>query len=134
MKSAFVLKQYNMKNNEYSRRKFLKNNTLAGLGLMASATLAGSVLPDVSLASQSLDLKKIRGLDFKKLREEYSEALLGKFIPNMDKYIVDHELGGFMCSVDILTRKLVNTTKRAWYEGRGIWMYSFLYNNLDKNH
>ena len=38
-----------------------------------------------------------------------------------------------MCSVDILTRKLVNTTKRAWYEGRGIWMYSFLYNNIDKD-
>jgi mannose/cellobiose epimerase-like protein (N-acyl-D-glucosamine 2-epimerase family) len=60
------------------------------------------------------------------------EALLGKFIPNMDKYVVDHELGGFMCSIDIRSRKLINTTKRAWFEGRGIWMFSFLYNNIEK--
>ena len=122
-----------MINKEYSRRKFLKQNTLAGLGLMGTSTLAGSLLPADAIASQSQDLKKITGLDFRKLREQYKEALLGKFIPNMGKYVVDHELGGFMCSVDILTRKLVNTTKRAWFEGRGIWMYSFLYNNLDKD-
>ncbi len=122
-----------MINKEYSRRKFLKQNTLAGLGLMGTSTLAGSLLPADAIASQSQDLKKITGLDFRKLREQYKEALLGKFIPNMGKYVVDHELGGFMCSVDILTRKLVNTTKRAWFEGRGIWMYSFLYYNLDKD-
>ena len=122
-----------MINKDYSRRNFLKQNTLAGLGLIGSATLAGSILPLDAQASQSQDLKKITGLDLRKLREQYKEALLGKFIPNLGKYVVDHELGGFMCSVDILTRKLVNTTKRAWFEGRGIWMYSFLYNNLDKN-
>jgi mannose/cellobiose epimerase-like protein (N-acyl-D-glucosamine 2-epimerase family) len=130
---TLVLKNNDMNNSDYSRRKFLKHNTFAGLGLMGSLTLAGTVLPTPSLASNSTDLKKIVGLDFKKLREQYKEALLGKFIPNMGKYVVDHELGGFMCSVDILTRKLVNTTKRAWFEGRGMWMYSFLYNNLDKD-
>ncbi len=122
-----------MINKDYSRRNFLKQNTLAGLGLIGSATLAGSILPLDAQASQSQDLKKITGLDLRKLRAQYKEALLNKFIPNLGKFVVDHELGGFMCSVDILTRKLVNTTKRAWFEGRGIWMYSFLYNNLDKN-
>lgn len=122
-----------MINKDYSRRNFLKQNTLAGLGLIGSATLAGSLLPVDVQASQSQDLKKITGLDLRKLRAQYKEALLNKFIPNLGKFVVDHELGGFMCSVDILTRKLVNTTKRAWFEGRGIWMYSFLYNNLDKN-
>jgi N-acylglucosamine 2-epimerase len=122
-----------MINKDYSRRNFLKQNTLAGLGLIGSATLAGSILPVDAQASQSQDLKKITGLDLRKLRAQYKEALLNKFIPNLGKFVVDHELGGFMCSVDILTRKLVNTTKRAWFEGRGIWMYSFLYNNLDKN-
>jgi len=122
-----------MSNKEYSRRSFLKQNTFAGLGLMSSATLAISVLPFDTRASTHKDLKQISGLDLKKLRGQYSEALLGKFIPNLGKYVVDHELGGFMCSVDILTRKLVNTAKRAWFEGRGIWMYSFLYNNIDKD-
>jgi mannose/cellobiose epimerase-like protein (N-acyl-D-glucosamine 2-epimerase family) len=27
---------------------------------------------------------------------------------------------------------LVSTTKRAWFEGRGTWVYSFLYNNISK--
>lgn len=131
--SQFKFNLFVMSNQDYSRRNFLKQNTLVGLGLMGSTALAGSAFPAVALASSANDLKKITGLNLRKLREEYKEALLGKFIPNMGKYVVDHEFGGFMCSVDTLTRKLVNTTKRAWFEGRGIWMYSFLYNNLDKD-
>lgn len=122
-----------MNTKEFSRRKFLQQNAWAGLGLFGSVSIAPSLLAAQTITSPAKDLKKIAGLDFRKLREQYRKALLNQFIPNMDKYVVDHELGGFMCSVDILTRKLVNTNKRAWYEGRGIWMYSFLYNNLDKN-
>jgi N-acylglucosamine 2-epimerase len=122
-----------MINKGYSRRNFLKQNTLTGLGLMSSVALTGSVLPTDAQASQANGTKKITDLNLRKLREQYREALLGKFIPNMGKYVVDHELGGFMCSIDTLTRKLVNTTKRAWFEGRGMWMYSFLYNNLEKD-
>lgn len=47
----------------------------------------------------------------------------------MDKYVIDHELGGFMCAVD-RDGTQVNSDKRGWYEGRGIWTYSFLYNNV----
>ena len=120
---------------EYSRRNFLKQNSIAGLGMIGAGTLAGTfVSTDVSANTRaaSAEITKISDLNLKKLRETYRAALLEKFIPNMDSFVVDHELGGFMCSVDILTRKLVNTNKRAWFEGRGIWMYSFLYNNIDK--
>ena len=50
----------------------------------------------------------------------------------MDKYVVDHKYGGFMCNTD---RDGTNITqnKTAWYEGRGIWVYSFLYNKLKKD-
>ncbi len=47
----------------------------------------------------------------------------------MDKYVIDHELGGFMCAVD-RDGTQINSGKRGWYEGRGIWTYSFLYNNV----
>ena len=50
----------------------------------------------------------------------------------MNEYVIDHELGGFMCSVEIESGKSNSTDKRAWYEGRGMWTYSFLYNNLEK--
>ncbi len=120
---------------EYSRRSFLKQNSIAGLGMIGAGTLAGTfVSTDVAANTRvvSDEITKISDLNLKKLRETYRAALLEKFIPNMDSFVVDHELGGFMCSVDILTRKLVNTNKRAWFEGRGIWMYSFLYNNIEK--
>lgn len=121
---------------KYSRRDFFKKNSVAGIGIIGSASVLGTIIStDVfaETSGKSDQLSKITDLDLKKLRETYRKALLDKFIPNMDKYVIDHELGGFMCSVDILTRKLVNTNKRAWFEGRGMWTYSFLYNNIDKN-
>lgn len=124
-----------MINNKQSRREFLKRNSISGLGILGGTAIASSLIPEKAEAAIPVNEQqagKISDLDLKQLRETYRVALLDKFIPNMNKYVVDHELGGFMCSVDILTRKLVNTNKRAWFEGRGIWMYSFLYNNLDK--
>jgi mannose/cellobiose epimerase-like protein (N-acyl-D-glucosamine 2-epimerase family) len=122
-------------NKEYSRRDFIKKNSVAGFGMIGAAALGGTILTTDTFAKgigNSDKIEKISELNLKKLRETYMEALLGKFIPNMDKYVVDHELGGFMCSIDIRSRKLINTTKRAWFEGRGIWMFSFLYNNIEK--
>jgi len=75
----------------------------------------------------------ISELNLKQLRERYREALFGKFLPNMDALVIDHELGGFMCAVDLVSRKLTSTNKLAWFEGRGIWTYAFLYNNFEKN-
>lgn len=125
-----------MKKTGYSRRDFLRQNSLAGFGIIGAATLGGALVPSSVTAGQASDshvIAKISDLNLKKISETYKEALFGKFLPNMSSLVVDHELGGFMCSVDILSRKLVNTNKRAWFEGRGIWVYSFLYNHLDKN-
>lgn len=72
-------------------------------------------------------------LNIEQLQEKYKKALFDKFLPNMDRYVIDHELGGFMCSVNILTRELASTNKKTWFEGRGIWVYSFLYNHFEKD-
>ena len=124
-----------MKKKDYSRRDFIKQNTLAGLGIITMGSIAGSAVsktisPDPGIKKE---IKTISDLNLEQLRKTYKEALFNRFIPNMDSLVVDHELGGFMCSVNILTRKLTSTNKRAWYEGRGMWTYSFLYNNLEKN-
>lgn len=66
-----------------------------------------------------------------KLAEYYQSELMGRLIPNMEKFVVDHRRGGFMCEFDIATKVRLSTDKRAWYEGRGIWFYSFLYNRLE---
>lgn len=68
-------------------------------------------------------------LPLKELAEQYRRDLFNDFLPFMDKYIVDHKLGGFMCNADF-TGESVNTNKSSWFEGRGTWVYAFLYNNL----
>jgi hypothetical protein len=50
----------------------------------------------------------------------------------MERYVIDHELGGFMCNADHLGNR-VNQNKLSWFEGRGTWVYSFLYNNLARD-
>jgi mannose/cellobiose epimerase-like protein (N-acyl-D-glucosamine 2-epimerase family) len=67
--------------------------------------------------------------DLERLKKQYQYDLYGDFLPFMEKYVIDHEYGGFMCNTD---RDGTNITqdKSTWYEGRGIWVYSFLYNNL----
>lgn len=78
-------------------------------------------------------IEKLGGMSLEEHREKYRRDLFDHYLPNMDRYVVDHDLGGFMCAVDIRTGEQVNSSKRAWYEGRGMWAYSFLYNNLDPN-
>lgn len=67
------------------------------------------------------------------LRDQAATALFNRFLPNMEQFVVDHTYGGFMCDVKIDTGQLRSAIKVAWYEGRGIWLYSFLYNNFKKD-
>jgi len=79
--------------------------------------------------SKGMKITSIAGYKPQELLEKYRHFLFDDFLPFMDKYIIDHELGGFMCNSD-RSGKNITTSKRAWYDGRGIWVYSFLFNNL----
>jgi len=68
-------------------------------------------------------------MSLKELREKYRRDLFDDFLPFMDKYVIDHELGGFMCLTDY-TGERESDKKLSWFEGRGSWVYAFLYNNL----
>lgn len=82
-------------------------------------------------ARKQAPIGKIGDLSLEKIRDQYKSDLFDDFLPFVDKYVIDHEYGGFMCNTD---RDGTNITKNktTWYEGRGIWVYSFLYNNLAK--
>jgi len=64
--------------------------------------------------------------------DQYEHFLFDDYLPFIEKYVFDHENGGFMCNTD---RKGLNITtdKRTWYDGRGIWVYSYLFNHIDNN-
>ena len=75
------------------------------------------------------DNGKLAGLTLQQLHKQYRYDLFDDFLPFMEKFVIDHELGGFMCNTD-RDGTNITTTKNSWYIGRGIWVYSFLYNEL----
>ncbi len=119
-----------------SRRNFIKLNSYATIGVfLAPTALLSACKPKSTLNSKDADrkFKYYVDKDLKELRDWYSQELFDSFLPNMDKYVIDHKFGGFMCTVDIETGEQLATNKGVWYEGRGIWVYSFLYNNFKKD-
>jgi mannose/cellobiose epimerase-like protein (N-acyl-D-glucosamine 2-epimerase family) len=63
------------------------------------------------------------------MRNQYRKDLFDDYLPFIEKFVIDREYGGFHCSVRP-NGELVSTTKRAWFEGRGTWAFSFLYNHI----
>lgn len=121
---------------EYSRRNFIKQNSLTGIGALTLGSTLGCgsgflVSEDVKVTTPKIGT--IAGMSLQQIRDKYRKELFNNFIPNMDKYAIDHEYGGVMCSLNVSSGELANTNKTAWFVGRGMWVYSFLYNNLEKN-
>lgn len=68
-------------------------------------------------------------LDLVSIRDRYRKDLFEDFLPFHERFVVDREYGGFLCSVRPNGER-VSDEKPIWYQGRGLWVYSFLYNNL----
>ena len=70
-------------------------------------------------------------LDLAAMRAQYRKDLFEDYVPFHEKYVVDKQYGGFHCTVRP-NGELVSPEKTAWYEGRGTWVFSFLYNNFGR--
>jgi N-acylglucosamine 2-epimerase len=119
----------------YSRRNFLKQNSVAGLGILTAGSLPGCRGEKGSPGDDreaDTRIGKIAGMNLEQLLNKYRTEL-NNFILSMDNHAIDHEHGGVMCSLDVRSGELANTNKTAWFTGRGLWLYSFLYNNIEKN-
>jgi len=110
-----------------------RRDFLALLG--AGTTLQGSPLSartEDSSAAAGGSTVESAGLNLPELRRFYRRELFESFLPFWHKHGIDHELGGFMCGLDY-DGTLANTDKFVWFQGRGIWVYSFLCNHFGKN-
>ncbi len=72
------------------------------------------------------------GKTLEELREQYRFDLFEEYIPFHDKWVVDHKFGGYTLKTG-WNGPTLSYEKSAWYEGRGAWTYSFLYNKIDSN-
>lgn len=75
---------------------------------------------------------QLAGMTLAQLRRHYHDELFGNLLPFWDKHGIDHEYGGVMHSLDY-DGTVVSTNKLSWFQGRAIWIYSFLYNHFGKN-
>ena len=82
---------------------------------------ASAVLPD-SLAGMSLA----------ELRDDYRRRLFEEYLPFWHKGAFDDELGGIICHLND-DGTPVDDEKNIWFQGRAVWVYSYLYNNFDKD-
>lgn len=112
-----------------NRRNFLSASAAATMGFAKEQNEAKGQRRRGARATIASDGMKLGGLSLVELHEKYHHDLFGDFLPFMDKYVIDHEYGGFMCDTDQYGVH-VDQKKSSWFEGRGIWVYAFLYNNL----
>ena len=89
-----------------------------GCGGPPAANVRPLLLPD-SLA----------GLSLAGLREDYHQRLFDQYFPFWLKGGYDSTLGGFICNLET-DGSPVDDEKNLWFQGRGVWVYSFLYNNF----
>jgi N-acylglucosamine 2-epimerase len=71
----------------------------------------------------------IGNASLEELRDRYHSLLFEDYLPFFDRHGIDHELGGFMCTLNH-DGTLLDSTKDMWYQGRGLWVYSYLYNHF----
>jgi N-acylglucosamine 2-epimerase len=69
--------------------------------------------------------------DFQSLADLYQNALLQDVIPFWEKYSLDREKGGYFTCLD-REGKIYDTDKFIWLQNRQVWLFSTLYNQLEK--
>ncbi len=107
------------------RRRFLAAAGTAGIAV------SGRAMADNPVKSPA-SVREIAGKPAEGILAEYRAWLFDDFLPFMDRFVIDREYGGFMARVDRDGTR-VNTGKWAAMEGRGVWVYSRLYNAVDRD-
>ena len=70
-------------------------------------------------------------INFGDLAKRCRNELLNDIIPFWEKHSVDKEYGGYFTCLD-RTGNVYDTDKFIWLQGRQVWMFSSLFNNLEK--
>lgn len=65
-----------------------------------------------------------------KYAQIYRQELLDRVIPFWEKYSRDREFGGYFTCLE-RDGAVVDTDKFMWLQGRQVWMFSYLYNELE---
>ena len=68
---------------------------------------------------------------FSELADTYRDTLLQNVIPFWEEYSLDREYGGYFSCLD-RAGKIYDTDKFVWLQNRQVWIFSWLYNQLEQ--
>lgn len=71
-------------------------------------------------------------VDFKQISSRYKRELLENCLPFWLEHSQDKEYGGYFSCLN-RDGSVYDTDKFIWLQGREVWMFAMLYNNLEKN-
>lgn len=116
-----------------NRRDFLQAGILGSLSSFLPARAKAKVLTNrFEPVSSKKFPEKIASMTPKELWDDYHNRLFNKFLPFWDKGGYDSKYGGFMCEL-YDNGSVQSDEKYIWYQGRAIWVYSYLCNNFGQN-
>jgi N-acylglucosamine 2-epimerase len=114
------------------RRAFLGSVGVASLGAGLTRFGFTAQAPPEKSCGTNRTGSVLAGMSLPVLRQSFHDQLFNVVLPFWDKHGVDHEYGGVMCSLDY-DGTLANTDKLLWFQGRALWVYSFLYNHFGQD-
>lgn len=109
-----------------NRRRFVE----ASVSIAAPAVLRTprrSAPPPSPVAAQAPSRATLEAV-----RSRYRRYLFDDFLPFMDRHVIDHQHGGFMCAVGYDGVR-EHDRKSTWFEGRGTWVYAYLYTHFGRD-
>ena len=112
-----------------NRRNFFKTTSITGTLFTTGISFAGN---NFSKEKNNNKIISIAGLPIKEHRDELWKRLFDEYLPFWEHGGYDEKYGGFICHLDN-NGVPVDDEKNIWYQGRAIWVYSFLYNNIKKD-
>ena len=69
-------------------------------------------------------------MNFKQLSQQYKDELLDRVLPFWLEKSQDKEYGGYFTCLD-RDGRVFDTDKFIWMQGREVWMFSMLHNNIE---
>lgn len=70
-------------------------------------------------------------IDFQKLAKQYKDELMDSVLPFWLEHSQDKEYGGYFSCLD-RDGSVYDTDKFIWLQGREVWLFAMLYNNVEK--
>lgn len=108
-----------------NRRRFL----LGTVGTTALTIPGLSAMNETNWLGVNRSCENMAGLTLQGHRDELESMLFDEYLPFWDKGGFDKKYGGFICNLNSEGIP-VDDEKFIWYQGRAIWVYSFLYNHF----